>query len=103
MYTSCINVRITCIRGLLKALTVTEKHSAVDCKLTSPLEVFQVLVSTEGRVVTVLENSCYGILKRERKEMGRGKGEGGNETYDDRRHVKKVIRTLFLYMPGLFS
>ena len=45
-------------------------------ELTSSLEVFQILVSTEGRIVTVLENSCYGILKREGgKEMGKEKGE----------------------------
>ena len=54
-----------CIRGVLKALLGVVKSSMVRSQLTSSLEVFQILISTEGRIVTVLENSCYGILKRE--------------------------------------
>ena len=49
----------------------------VRTQLTSPLEIFQILISTEGRIVTVLENGCYGILnEREREREGGGGGEG---------------------------
>lgn len=66
-----------CIRVVLWAIfecSGDKQHGTVRAQLTSSLEIFQILISTEGRIVTVLENSCYGILnEREgREEMGEG-------------------------------
>jgi hypothetical protein len=44
----------------------------VRTQLTSSLEVFEILISTEGRIVTVLENGCYSILNGMGEEMGEG-------------------------------
>ena len=62
----------------------------VRAQLTSPLEIFQILISTEGRIVTVLENGCYGILNERERGGGKGRGKGGNEDcmYDDNKGTR---------------